>query len=415
MISDSVSPPAAAATQAPRIFLTWRRAIWLFVLLLLFLGGRGSIFFLLVAGLTLWLSAAAVQAATAGVAVGYRLIDHHVFLGAPAAVEVTVRNRSRWPIPMVLLHLRLPEGVPGTCRRVLTLGPGAVRRFVVRVSGLRRGVYRLGDTRLVFADWFGLRTESADAPVQARFVVYPALLRLPAATPRRLLPLGPRRQPESPFRDELPVGLRPYLRGDPLRTIAWKATARRGELQVLEFPPVRESATWILLDLDAADWDPLRRHEATEQAITVAASLLWQIQRSGHGVGFAAWGGIAEHSVHGVHQVAPGSWVRLPPRADAGHPLRVLEVLASLSCAEGGDFPGRLRHEAATLSWGTQLLVLVPRDTPELQRAAEVVAAHGLPVTLLVFERRLGKPAGPGGTRARVVEVRVADGVSFVG
>ena len=404
---------SAGVMPPPRVLLTWRRALWLLVLCVLFLGGRGADFLLIVVGLTLYLATRAVQAASGGVAVGYRLADHHVFLGAPATVVVTVSNGSRWPIPLLLLHLRLPEGVPGAFRRVGSLGPRSVRRFTMRIAGLRRGVYRIGDTRIVFADWFGLRSESADAPVHARFVVYPALLRLPPLRPERRLPVGPRREPGSPFRDDLPVGLRPYRRGDPMRSIAWKATARRGELQVREFPPVRESTAWILLDLDGADWDPLRRHELSEQAVTLAASLLWQRRQEGQAVGFAAWGGLAERSVHGSRAVAPGAWVRFPPRADAGHPLRVLEALAALSLADGGDFAARLRDEAAGMPWGAEVLVLVPRDTPALHAVAETLAARGHPVTLLVCERRMGRPPGLAGARARTVEVHVGDGVSF--
>lgn len=408
------SPAQETGSRLPGVFLTWPRALLVFAALTLFVGGRGADFMLLAGGLLLWLAVRAVDAALRGVSVGYRLVDHHAFLGTPASVEVTVTNRSRWPIPLLLIHLRLPPGVPGTFRRVLTLSPRRMRRFRFEIAGLRRGVYRIGDTRVIAADWFGLRTESADIRVGARFVVYPALIQLPAMRLQRRLPLGPTREPLSPFRDEQPVGIRAYVRGDPLRAIAWKASAHRGDLQVREVPPVRESLAWLLLDLDAADWDPLHRHELGEQAVAVAASLLWQRRQAREAVGFAAWGAMVEQDVHGAQSVAPGSWLRLPPRADQGHALRVLEALAGLGFAAGGAFPDRVRREAASLPWGARLLVLVPRDTPELWQVTGALAARGHPVTLFVFERRLGPPAGMTGTvLPRAVEVAFGDGVTF--
>jgi uncharacterized protein (DUF58 family) len=412
--TSRVAGQAGASLSAPRVFLTWPRALAVCALLLLFVGGRGADFFLIALGLVLWFAVRAVGAAADGLVVGLRLLDHHVALGSPALLEVTVRNRSHWPIPLLVLALRLPEGVPGEFRRVLTLGPRASRRFTLRLTGLRRGVYRLGEARVLLADWFGLRTETGDAPGGARFVVYPALLRLPAAAEERRLPVGPRRDPASPFRDEQPVGVRPYLRGDPLRLIAWKATAHRGELLVRDLPPVRETASWVLLDLDGDDWDPLNRHRLGEEAVTLAASLVWARERAGRRVGFAAWAALCEQSVHGPVPVAPGAWVRLPPRADEGHALRLLEVLAGLAFAPGGDFPARLRAEADRLPWGAEVLVLVARDTPDLWQAGAALAVRGHPVTFLVFERRLGRPEGlRGGPLPRVLEVHVGDGISF--
>ena len=401
-----------------RIVVTWPRALLGAVVLVLLAGGRGADFFLLVLAATGVFSARVVDAAAAGLSLRYRFLDDHVFAGGQARLELTVTNRSRWPVPLLLLQLRLPPGVQGRLRRVVTLWPRSERRFAFGLTGLERGVYRLGDTRVVLSDWFGLGERSGDVAVRGRFVVYPALPDLPEVAAVRRLPNGPRRDPPSPFRDDLPVGVRPYQAGDPLRSIAWKASARRGNLVVREFPPVRETATWLLLDLHSSGWDPLVRHHLTETAITVAAALVWEEHHRGRSVGFAAWGALAERDVHGGDTVSAAAWIRLPPRPHQGQALTVLEVLAAIRHA-GGDagepsFVDRLRAVAAHLPWGTRVVALVPRDTQELWHAAATIVARGHPVTLMVFERRLGRPAGlRTASVPHVLEVDASDGIRY--
>ncbi len=397
-----------------RIFLTWPRALLLAVAFLLALGGRGSDFLLIVLALSLWYSRVSVAAGRKGLGLSYRLIDDHAFGGTTARVEVTVANRSRWPVPLLLAELRLPPGVHGRFRRVLTIGPHALHRYRFQITGLNRGVYRLGDTRVVLSDWFGLCEEVADVHAASRFVVYPPLPHLPDFATVRRLPMGPRRQPDSPFRDDLPVGVRPYQRGDPLKSIAWKASARTGELQVRELPPVRESMTWVFLDLNSPDWDAHSRRELTETAISLAGALVWSEQRAGRGVGFATWGRLVEQSLYGAEAATTPAWLRFPPKSDHGQALRVLEVLAAIRHAEGGDFIGRLRQEGTRLPWGARVVVLVPRDTPELWQLCARWVGTGHPVTVLALERRMGRPDG---LRAlfipNVLEVHTRDGLAF--
>jgi uncharacterized protein (DUF58 family) len=406
------TPAAPARPEGP--FLTWQRAVLLAVALLLFLGGRGAEVLLVVLGLTLWVSAQSVGAAARGLEVALAVRDHHVFAGATARVEVVVRSRSPWPVALLALEVRVPDGLAGRFRRILTLGPRAERRFAFTLRGHRRGVYRVGDLRVVLSDWFGLREETTAARVPARLVVYPPLLGLPDLPSVRRLPVGPRRDPRSPFREEPPVGVRPYVPGDALRSIAWKASAHRGALVVRELPPVREAATWVFLDLRAADWDRLYRAHLTEDAVAVAGSLVRGAHRAGRPVGLAAWGALVEHDVYGAVPLAEGAWVRLPPRGDPGHPLRVLEVLAALRHAPGPEFAPHLRAEAARLPWGSEVWVLVPRDTPELWQVTAGLAGRGHPVTMLVFERVMDRPPGLGGrTLPRVREAFVREVVTF--
>jgi len=395
-MADADTPPDVpdeSLADSSRVFLTWPRALLCTALLMVLTGGRGPVFVFILLGFTLWVAARSVQTGARGLGLRYHLPQDRIFAGGRARVEVSVVNRSRWPIPLCEIAARLPDGLHGSFRRILTVPPRTTRRAAFDVTGIHRGVYRLGDTRVVLSDWFGLFQETADVPVPGRLLVYPGG-GAPDDDPLRRLPVGPRRDPTSPFADDLPIGVRPYRPGDSLHTVAWKQTARRGELQVREYPHVRESATWIYLDLCTGDWDPLYRRERTEAAISAAAALVRRESARHRAVGLATWGSLNETTVHGTSVTAPPGWMRSAPRDDPGQAVRLLELLAAVRHAPGPDFSERLHLEEAALPWGARALILVPRDTPEIWRLGAAWTAHGHPVTLLVFERRLGRPAG---------------------
>ncbi len=400
----------------PRIVLNWPRAVLLFAVGFIFLGGLVGGFWLILLLLLWWAASRAVSSAYAGLGVAFRFPLHgdHVFCGHATTVEVVLANRGRWPVPWLSVEARFPEGVSGSFRRLLTIAPRGTRRYRFNVEALRRGVYRLGDAHLVVGDWFGLNEQKASLRASSRLVVYPPLPRLPDHPAIRKLPTGPMREPISPFRDDLPLGLRPYIQGDPPRFIDWKASARRGELISREFPRVRSTVAWFFLDLDTDDWDPLSRNERTEAAVQVAAALLWQERTAGRAAGLSLWGRQVEHDIHGSETVSPAAWLRVLPRADRRHALAALELLAGVHPAPGGDFLPHVQREASALPWGARIVCLVPRDTPELWLLAAVARMHGHPVTLLCFERRMGRPRTfVGAFEPEVLEVNTSGGIAF--
>lgn len=399
-----------------RFVLTWPRAILLFGVALLLLGGRAAGFWIIVL-LGIWYVASrTVLSATHSTVVSFHFPSHgsHIFCGRGTTLEVMLENRGRWPVPWLSIQARLPEGVSGSFRRVLTLGPRRRRRFVFRIEALRRGVYRLGEAHVELGDWFGLGLEKANLAPTARLVVYPPLPTLPEQHPRRKLPTGPTRDPISPFPDDIPQGLRPYVQGDQPRHIDWKATARRGELVTREFPRIRSSASWIFLDLDTDDWDPQSRAELTESAIQVTASLLWKERQAGRSAGLSAWGTQVEHDVHGIETVREATWLRVPPRADNRQTVAALELLAGIRPARDGAFLAHLQQDSLRLPWGARIVCVVPRDTPALWVLATTAMLHGHPVTLLCMERRMGPPEGfTGQTKPEIMEVFTRGGISF--
>ncbi|WP_454299876.1 DUF58 domain-containing protein [Salana multivorans] len=206
-------------------------------------------------------------------------------LARPPAIEVgsdgdlllTLRSRGHLPVPVSrIVNPVLPSGAPveflGGDRGEPPLHRGAARLVELPFRGRGRGkalipspVVRLADP---FGLWFEDHTPADPAPV----------LVLPLVVPLEGLPLGiDRRRPRRPtdLGGEPDVVVRPYVAGDDIRTIHWRASARLEDDLVVR---LREagSARSVALVLD----DRPRAHSGhgLEVAVALAASIALRIR-----------------------------------------------------------------------------------------------------------------------------------------
>jgi uncharacterized protein (DUF58 family) len=143
--------------------------------------------------------------------------------------------------------------------RVGRLGPQrhSLRRNGRRLSlryvleRLPRGRYAFEDVRVEIADPFGLERVAMPLPAPGALLVYPRLVRLErlfsetgahSHDGRRLLL---RRQTGFELH-----GVREYERGESLRRVHWRSTARRGQLMVKELEDAPRDEIAVLLDAD---------------------------------------------------------------------------------------------------------------------------------------------------------------------
>ncbi|MFY9580666.1 MAG: DUF58 domain-containing protein [Gaiellaceae bacterium] len=121
------------------------------------------------------------------------------------------------------------------------------------LEGVRRGRYVFEDSRVELSDPFGLQRVSAPLPAPGALLVYPRLVHLErlfsesgvhALEGRRLLL-------RRPTGFDL-HSVREYERGESLRHVHWRSTARRGQLMVKELEDAPRDEIAVLLDADAA-------------------------------------------------------------------------------------------------------------------------------------------------------------------
>ncbi len=172
----------------------------------------------------------------------------------------------------------------------LTLRAGEERVLELPFHASRWGAYRLGRIGAAAFDRFGLFVFEHEQQAEAVLRVYPHEERLrdivrPHETQPYVGNIVARLKAEGiEFAD-----LRPYARGDRVRRVNWRATARRGELIVNEQHPERNSATVILLDSFAEA--RLGAAGTLDQAVRATAGLVEVYARHRDQVGLLSFGG----------------------------------------------------------------------------------------------------------------------------
>jgi uncharacterized protein (DUF58 family) len=143
--------------------------------------------------------------------------------------------------------------------------------------------------------------------------------------------------------------VRDYRPDDAPKHIHWRATARRGELQVKVYDPTI-SYQWVLFVNVATfpyAWqgtDP----EMLERVISLAASI-------------AYFG--SEHK-YAVGLIANGTWpesdqrLKISPRRNPDQLRHVLEALAAITSFITTPIENLMQHETINLAWGATLVVI---------------------------------------------------------
>lgn len=255
------------------------------------------------------------SAVAVGAAFGPRSLDAVVLPGVVALVAAAVQVR-RAPVPTVdrtlppadgpdttgTVELRLdaPRTYPATVRDRLPAGigvpdddvsdPEGPSEAVVdaaiggtvsyEIARRRRGRYELGPLAVGVTDVLGLFERTLRIDVRDELLVFPRVRALSGTAEANLRALTQSRRANR--RDEFD-DLREYVRGDALRDVHWKSSAKRGELMIREFTaeadPDRVTVVAGVADAETSedgaepDGDPLADAMA-EAAATVCLSLI---------------------------------------------------------------------------------------------------------------------------------------------
>ena len=206
-----------------------------------------------------------------------RRVGGGVRLGEQATSELLLTNVGRRAVRGVVRDAWQPSAGALVTRHPLDLPPGERRRVVTTLLPTRRGD-RLAD-RVTLRAWGPLRLAARQASVSV-----PGTLRvLPPFTSRKHLPSKLARLRELDGRASVRVrgqgtefdSLREYVVGDDVRSIDWRATARRQQVVVRTWRPERDRRVLLVLDTSrtsaARVGDAPRLDAAMDAALLLAA------------------------------------------------------------------------------------------------------------------------------------------------
>ncbi|MCI0478220.1 MAG: DUF58 domain-containing protein, partial [Anaerolineales bacterium] len=299
------------------------------------------------------------------------LSERRVFVGETVDLSVRVSNRKILPLAWIKIDDRFPallpinkplapSHIPRTAFLVQRAALGAFERarWDYRITCDQRGFYALGPARIKSGDLFGLFEQELTSPRTDRLIVYPRVLPMDdwGLPPKE--PLGEAKTRVPIFHDATrPRGVRDYRPDDAPKHIHWRATARRGELQVKVYDPTI-TYQWVLF-LNVATlahtWqgsDPI----LLERTISFAASLA----------------NFATERKYAVGLIANGTWpesdqrLKILPSRDPNHLRHILEALAAITSFVTTPIETLLRHESANLSWGATLVMITSVVSEEI-------------------------------------------------
>lgn len=323
------------------------------------------------------------------------LDPQRVPVGGTARVVLRLQNLSRLPTGTLLLEDRLPYALGSRPRLVLErLGAHQASSVAYTVRADVRGRYEVGPLVIRLTDPFGLCELTRAFPSVDRLTVIPRVTPLPAVRlTGEYAGTGESRARSVAVHGEDDAATREYRRGDDLRRVHWKSTARTGTLMVRREEQPWESRATVVLDTRAYAHRGEGPTASFEWAVSAAASIAVHLRQAGYRLRLVSDSGIdltaAEAGGEGLlldhlaevrlsrHADVATLVERVRQRADGG---LVIALLGTLTATEAELLAG-LRGSGATcvafLIDSSTWLNLTPQARSEANHA-HAAAALGL-------------------------------------
>ena len=311
-----------------------------------------------------------------------------VAVGQPVTVELRVTNTG----PVATSELRWHDtkqwdtggersGLIASLAPRRTRTATAANQTIIHyeITPPRRGVFTIGPLRVELSDPFGLALGEIAIGSTDQLLVTPRLSALPDTGLAILASDGQSMLVRRAIGGEDDLSTREHRRGDALRRVHWRATARHGELMVRQEEPRSHADARIILDTRRTgylDTIPLRgpddaESESFELALSLAASLALHLARGGFEVEFLETG---------------------PPQLEPVQPLEFF--LDSLAMAELSSGSGPLDdHSPLGVSshpdraHGSVFAVLADADSATLERLTAQRPSFDLAVAFIITQR----------------------------
>jgi uncharacterized protein (DUF58 family) len=198
-----------------------------------------------------------------------------VEVGQPAHVTLRLENPGRLPTGLMLLEDSVPYVLGSRPRFVLDqLRPRWHRTVTYSLASEVRGRYSIGPLTVRLSDPFGFVEINRAFTSRQSLVVTPAVTALPVI---RLSGdwsgAGENRPRAFAAAGTEDVMVREYRRGDDLRRIHWRSTARSDELMVRREEQPHQSRATILLDTRATAHRGTGPASSFEYAVSATASI----------------------------------------------------------------------------------------------------------------------------------------------
>ncbi len=308
-----------------------------------------------------------------------RRYDDHAFHSQKIPVELQITNSSWLPIIWLELHESLPVQLSSGYKfdHVITLKPKERKIFSYQLDAYKRGSYALGPLLLRSGDVLGITKPSEVHAPADNLIIYPKIYPLQQLGLPSRSPFGTIKHHDPIFEDPSRMrGKRDYQKGDSIRRIDWKKSAATGKLLTKQFEASIDMEVVVVLDLHPDSYAMEKRFEATELAISTAASIAhWSTQQK-QAVGLISNG---TGMMSGESKV-----ISFQPEKGSAYLMSILEALANVTFASSVALADLLYLAQTHLKWGTTLVIISGAYPEHLLDQIMQMLKSGLNIVLIL-------------------------------
>ena len=315
--------------------------------------------------------------------------QNRVFRGEKVHLSIEISNRKPIPLPRLDIDDDIPDSLKIEGADVgYSPNPNSTRmrhstsiswyektRWDYRISGSKRGYFRIGPATLTSGDIFGLFQNVRQERSRDYLLVYPNIVDLPSIGLPEARPLGDAEGGIRMFQDpSRPSGIRDYQRGDPMKTIDWKATAKMGDLKVRTFEPSSSQTIILLVAVETT----LRFWEGysavnLERVITAAASVASYVSEKRYSLGMFSNG----------TPILADRPMKIPPTGSEDQLTIILEALATIRPLPMGPMPVNLAENIGKFPIGSTLVITAALITDEFVEVIRRLLQNGHKIVVL--------------------------------
>jgi uncharacterized protein (DUF58 family) len=324
-----------------------------------------------------------------GVIYNRRFHYTRAFPGEKFPVRIEIENKKLLPLSWLRVEDPWPKAVGPEDEDILAPSHVQDQGFLTHAFSLRwyersrrtymllyrkRGIYKIGPSRLESGDLFGLYEQSQHGTEKEQLTVFPQVLPISELELPPENPFGEQRSRRRLFEDlNRPMGVRDFHPEDEFRRVHWPATARVGELQVKVFQPTSAQVMVVCLNVSTYHryWEGVYP-ALLERILSVAATLVDAGVHKGYRVGLISNGCLSNSDQP----------FRIPPGRSPQQLSHLLQALAGVTPVVVAPFERFLLREIPRVPYGATLVVLSAVTSAELIETLSRLKRHERQITL---------------------------------
>ena len=367
------------------IMRSWVKYILLSAVIIIFFGGGPLYIYLYALFFTILFAQLWAQIALFRITINRKVPDKGYFIGETIPICLEVKNIGRLPALWIYIEDRLPLGLSGKeIKEVFSLGGMKKQVLSFSVRACERGLYHFSPLKIMSGDILGLFHYRKECISQEEVIVFPRYKKI-VFTDIGFMGLNALTKANMSFVTDplVVIGSRDYQKGDPLKHIDWKATARTQSLKTRQIEYRKSLACAILLNGNLNDYIS---QDDFEKAIEIAASLSkWLLDRNDE----VALYSNGRNKLYLEDRSLPVLGTSI--NDDKNQFIRILNSLALLHVGHSYPLYKLLDRIQSELSLGTALIFITPAVDNELWRRIVIEKKKGREIWVVLTKRLMQK------------------------